>query len=86
MNSAQWIYKHVFRGIWWLIVGGAITIFVLVFFSSCGGRTNATEDAKQKEAARKVLKGMHEGSDEAIRKYNRSQLQKKPVQPVEESQ
>jgi hypothetical protein len=45
--------------------------------NSCGRRTDPQADARQKDETRKVLKRMHENADDEIRKFNRSQTQRK---------
>jgi hypothetical protein len=77
MNSVQWLYRYVYRGIGWMLVAAMATIVALPVMDSCSRRTDRREDARQKAEMKKVLKGMHENADEEIRKFNDSRMQKR---------
>lgn len=77
MSVVKWLYRHVFRGIGWVLIAAAATVAAVPFMNSCGRRTDPQADARQKEETRKILKRMHENADDEIRKYNRSRIQRK---------
>jgi hypothetical protein len=79
MNTGQWLYRYVYRGIGWAILAAAATVVAVTLMnsSSCGGRTSRAEDARQKAETGKILKRMHGNADEEIRKFNKSMLQKR---------
>jgi hypothetical protein len=76
MNSAKWLYTHVFRGIGWVLVAAAATVLAVPIMHSCSGRVDPQADARQKAETKKILKRMHGDADEEIRKFNDSQIQK----------
>ncbi len=73
MSVVDWLRRYVFRGIGLIILAGAVTILVL-WFSSCGRMTRA-EDRRDKEEAKRALEAQHAGADDAIRRYQQSQIQ-----------
>ncbi len=73
MSVVDWLRRYVFRGIGLIILAGAVTILVL-WFSSCGRMTFA-EYRHQKEEAKRALEAQHAGADDAIRRYQQSQIQ-----------
>lgn len=77
MSVVKWLYQHVFRGIGWVLIAAAATVVAVPVMNSCGHRTDPQADARQKDETRKVLKRMHENADDEIRKFNRSQTQRK---------
>ena len=77
MSIAKWLYRYVFRGIGWVLVAAAATVVAVPVMNSCGRRTDRKADARQKEQTQKILKRMHENADDEIRKFNRSQTQRK---------
>jgi hypothetical protein len=78
MSTVKWLYRYVFRGIGFVLIGGAATILAISIMNSCEERANRQKDARQREETRKVLKRMHENADEEIRKFQQNQMQKKP--------
>ena len=84
----KWLYTHIFRGIGFVLFAACVTIVAIAVMSSSScGRTDRAEDARQKEATKRVLDRMHANADEEIRKFNRSQMEKPtPPHPVEEGQ
>jgi len=77
MSIAKWLYRYVFRGIGWVLVAAAATVVAVPVMNTCGRRIDRQRDARQKEQTRKMLKRMHENADDEIRKFNRSQTQRK---------
>jgi hypothetical protein len=74
MSLTKLLTRHVFCGLGWVMAAAMLT----VLYVACINRTDQAQDAKQKKAMKQAVEAQHGGADEAIRKYNNSQMQAKP--------
>jgi hypothetical protein len=74
MSFGQFLYRYIFRGIGLVLLAAVATIIACALGCCQPGPDRAT-DARQKAQAKRLLDAMHQGSDEAIRNYQKSQLQ-----------
>lgn len=74
MTIATWLSRYIFRGLGIALLAAIPTLLYL----SCSTRTDRAQDAKEKEAMKRVFESQHGGADDAIRKYNEQRKQAKP--------
>jgi hypothetical protein len=76
MTLTEWSARFIFRRLGLTMLLAMATILYI----ACSGSTNRAEEARQKEATRRILDAQQGNADTAIRKYTDSQTQtKKPA-------